>query len=47
MNGTYKAYMHIMLYVDTLLGNDLVNTFPRQQIRIQQSNNFRCYAMAL
>jgi hypothetical protein len=30
-----------------LLGNDSVNTFPREQILKQQSSNFRCYAMAL
>jgi hypothetical protein len=27
-----------------LLGNCSVNTFPRQRIRRQQSNNFSCYA---
>jgi hypothetical protein len=26
------------------LGNDLVNTFPRQRICRQQPDNFRCYA---
>jgi hypothetical protein len=31
----------------SLLGNDSVNTFLRQRIRKQQSNNFRCYAAAL
>jgi hypothetical protein len=30
----------------SLLGNDSVNTFPRERIRKQQSNNFRCYATA-
>jgi hypothetical protein len=25
-----------------LLGNDSVNTFPQQRIRMQQSDNFRC-----
>jgi hypothetical protein len=31
----------------SLLGNDSVNTFPRQRLRKQQSNNFRCYVTAL
>jgi hypothetical protein len=34
----------ILWDVDPLLGNDSVNTFPRQRIRKQQSDNFRCYA---
>jgi hypothetical protein len=31
----------------SLLCNDSVNTFPRQQICKQQSSNFSCYASAL
>jgi hypothetical protein len=31
----------------SLVGNDSVNIFPRQQIRKQQSSNFHCYATAL
>jgi hypothetical protein len=30
-----------------LLGNDSVNTFPRQRIRKQQLSNFRWYTTAL
>jgi hypothetical protein len=30
-----------------LLGNCLVNTFPRQRIHKQQLNNFCCYATVL
>jgi hypothetical protein len=32
---------------NSLLGNDSVDTFPRQRIRKQQSSNFRCYTTAL
>jgi hypothetical protein len=40
-----KNLLHIVLWhVNPLLGNDSVNTFPRQRIRRQQSYNFRCYA---
>jgi hypothetical protein len=31
-------------HIDPFLGNDSVNTFPRQRIRRQQSDNFHCYA---
>jgi hypothetical protein len=34
----------ILWHVDQLLGNDSVNTFPRQQMHRQQSDNFLCYA---
>jgi hypothetical protein len=34
----------ILWHVGPLLGNESVNTFPRQRIRRQQSNNFHCYA---
>jgi hypothetical protein len=42
-----KTVFFILWHVNPLLGNDLVNTCPRQRIRRQQSNNFRCYATAL
>jgi hypothetical protein len=35
---------NILWHVEPLLGNDSVNTFPRQRIRRQQSDNFRFYA---
>jgi hypothetical protein len=37
-------YTYMLSHVDPLLGNDSVNTFQRQQICRQQSDNFRCYA---
>jgi hypothetical protein len=40
-------YLNVLWHVDPFLGNDSVNTFPRQRIRRQQSDNFRCYAAAL
>jgi hypothetical protein len=36
-------WLKILWHVDPLLGNDSVNTFPRQRIRKQHLNNFRCY----
>jgi hypothetical protein len=34
----------ILWHADPLLGNDSLNTSPRQRIRVQQSDNVRCYA---
>jgi hypothetical protein len=40
----HKWNMLMLLWlIDPLLGNDSVNTFPRQRTRRQQSDNFRCY----
>jgi hypothetical protein len=40
-------WLNILWLVDPLLGKDSVNTFSRQRIRRQQSDNFRFYATAL
>jgi hypothetical protein len=38
---------YILRHVHPLLGNGSVNTFKPQQIRTQQSDNFRFYATEL
>jgi hypothetical protein len=40
-----KTKVKVMWYIDPFLGNDSVNTFPRQRIRRQQSDNSLCLAM--
>jgi hypothetical protein len=40
----YVIRQSILWPVVPFLGNDSVNTFPRQRIRRQQSDNFRYYA---
>jgi hypothetical protein len=36
-------FSSMLWHVHSFLGNDSANTFPRQQIRRQQSDNFRWY----
>jgi hypothetical protein len=47
MRGWLQVYvtkLSILWQADQFLGNDSVNTFPRQRILRQQLDNFRCYA---
>jgi hypothetical protein len=44
LREVHATYTFTLRHVDPLLGNDSVNTFTRQRICRQQSDNFRYYA---
>jgi hypothetical protein len=47
VSDTFLTVLRFSIQIVMLLGSDPVDTFPRQRIRRQESDNFRCYATAL